>query len=499
MGVRIPRQRTVTGRLAVEAALVGASAVAVDVTVDAWRGAESVIPDAAAVLGVLAAGMGCVAAGFGFTAGRVAGNRRAAWLVPALALYSLLVIPATVLPAATSLDRTLVDPVVLIGLAGVAVLVLAAVHPPGRVGNGGPWRCALLFTLLAVIAAEMHVVDPAALTVVRVPVAAGIVVLLGWTAVSFAVVVAGYRAASPPLWRIGLGFGVIASAHVDRIFEAGRPGATEVGFAALRLLGVLVVLLGTAQLLRHSLARVLADSFTGQEEERLAAAREQRWESRDAVRVHELRNGLAGLSGLARHLDTLGDDGEESRRTRAAVVAELDRLTGLLGRGTDRPEEPRLYCASEVVEELVALWRAGGTPITPSVQPWLMVSGNRAVLAQVLTNLLHNCARHAPGARVEVIVREERATAVIDVHDDGPGAEASTAGEGIGLRVSRELVRAEGGELVVHAADPHWPGYRVSIVMPLAVTHREIRFAGGVPRRAAPGELPSGTGGTAAG
>jgi two-component system, OmpR family, sensor kinase len=500
MGLRLPRQRTVTGRLAVETALVTAGALAVGFAAGAWPGGDVATSQAVSVLGVLAAGMGCVAAGFGFTASRVAGNRRAAWLVPALALYSLLVVPATVQPAGASAGRAAVDPLVLVGLVGVAVLVLVAVRPPPGLGNGVPWLGALAFALLAIVVAEMHVLDPAVPALTYLPAAAGIGVLLGWTAVSLAVVVAGYRAASPPLWRIGLGFGVVASAHVDRLLDLGPAAAADVDFAALRLLGILVVLLGTAQLLRHSLSRVLADSFTGQEQARLADVREERLRSRDAVRVHELRNGLVGLAGLARHLDGLPTDDEDSRRTRAAVVAEFDRLTRLLRRGTEPSDGPRLYCASEVVEELAALWRAGGMHLVTSVRPWLMVSGSREVLAQVLTNLLHNCSRHAPGARVEVIVREDGGQVLVDVHDDGSVATGSDAGEGIGMQVSRELLRAEGGDLFVRQPDTRWPGYRVSVAVPLATMESGGRCPTAVRHRSVPGELRSGTtGGAAAG
>lgn len=41
----------------------------------------------------------------------------------------------------------------------------------------------------------------------------------------------------------------------------------------------------------------------------------------------------------------------------------------------------------------------------------------------------------------------------------------STAGDGMGLDISRRLLHDEGGELYVHPVDPRWPGWPVSIIL----------------------------------
>jgi two-component system OmpR family sensor kinase len=122
-----------------------------------------------------------------------------------------------------------------------------------------------------------------------------------------------------------------------------------------------------------------------------------------------------------------------------------------------------------IVDELAALWRIKGVDLQASVPDGLMAVGRSATLAQVLTNLLVNCARHAPGAPVRIVTCKRGNRIVVLVRNEGTDLPAdgrvSTAGAGVGLEISRRLLRDEGGELYVHPADPRWPGWTVSIVL----------------------------------
>jgi two-component system, OmpR family, sensor kinase len=464
---RLPAQHTTSGRVAVESALVCVGVVAVILCVDVGVSVLQIgRDDLHVVLALLAAAVGTAAAGLGHTAGRVAGNRRAAWLIPALALYSMDVVPDTAFPVMHPAETGAPSLGLLVDCATVAVLLVAALRPPGRAGPGWPWAIAVVGALVGLGLDGIGGPREGAGLDVSAPLAANLAVLVGWCVVSSAVVVAGYWTASPPLWRVGMGFGVVASAHVYRTV-AGPFSAPSALFGALRLFGVFVVMLGMAQLLRRALNAMLNERFGQQEELRLATIHAEQAVRASVEREHELRNGLSGLAGITRLLAGGADD-ERTRRARTAAVTELHRLTELVdSRGG--AAAAGLYCASEIVDELAALWRIKGMDLQASVPDGLMAVGRSSALAQVLTNLLVNCARHAPGAPVRIVTCKRGNRIVVLVRNEGTDLPAdgrvSTAGAGVGLEISRRLLRDEGGELYVHPADPRWPGWTVSIVL----------------------------------
>ncbi len=121
-------------------------------------------------------------------------------------------------------------------------------------------------------------------------------------------VVEGYRRRSGPRLRLGLGLAVVAGAQLYR----GMTGAllTDLAFAALRLVGALVVLVALAQLVARSLQTVRSQQWAQQEELAVAALHVERAGELAAERDHELRNGLAGLAGIT-HLLSSGTDDDE--------------------------------------------------------------------------------------------------------------------------------------------------------------------------------------------
>jgi len=222
----------------------------------------------------------------------------------------------------------------------------------------------------------------------------------------------------------------------------------------------------------------------------LAAAEVQRERAGElaAERDHELRNGLAGLAGIT-HL--LHADGREHEPLKHAVLAELSRLHLILDGPAAAPDdaaptEPAVdYEVGPVLLGLVTLRRSGGNQVRLRVEPGLRARGHPAVLAQVVTNLLANCDRHAPGAAVTVTARQLGTTVVIAVRDDGPGLsgrlrgsalergirDESAGGSGLGLHISQQLIGREGGTLAVRSLDgPR--GCLATVTVPAATTDR---------------------------
>lgn len=192
-----------------------------------------------------------------------------------------------------------------------------------------------------------------------------------------------------------------------------------------------------------------------------------------AERDHELRNGLLSLAGITHLLG--GEAQAEHVRLHRAVLAELGRLHRLLGGAGDLSGElpaalpevagPAGYAVEPMLEGLVTLCRARGERVSLQLEHppggELRCLGDSAVVAQIVQNLLANCARHAAGAPVQVSARPAGESVLIEVRDEGPGlppgreaqlvrrgVRASAAeGSGLGLHISLDLVRSQAGTL----------------------------------------------------
>jgi two-component system OmpR family sensor kinase len=129
------------------------------------------------------------------------------------------------------------------------------------------------------------------------------------------------------------------------------------------------------------------------------------------------------------------------------------------------------YPVQRVLADRVALHDsaagAGAGPVELRVEPGLRAAGDPDVLAQVVTNLLANCDRHAPGAPITVTARERDGHVVVQVRDRGPGLPREVAGsvlergvrdeaaggDGLGLHVSTRVLARVGGTLTVRTVD----------------------------------------------
>jgi two-component system OmpR family sensor kinase len=261
---------------------------------------------------------------------------------------------------------------------------------------------------------------------------------------------------------------VLAAGQLYRVV-AGSP--QDLVFPVLRVVGLVVVLIGLLQVVQRSVGDLHSQNYEQQEELSEAALHMERAMAAAAERNHELRNGLAGLAGVT-HLLSAESEGADHARLRQAVLAELSRLHTILD-GTaemaDEPAEPGDYLVEPVLDGLVRLRRARGGEVSLVVQNGLRARGDSAVLAQVVTNLLANCERHAPGAPVAIRAVEDEGKVLIEVRDQGPGLPAgaeeevlrrgardeSAGGTGLGLYISAQLLEGQRGSLVLRSVgDP---------------------------------------------
>lgn len=405
-------------------------------------------------------------------------------------LYGTVVVPSTlVLPAwAPGWHRPAVDVAGALVLLGTLGRTLIAPQVDGGLDFLRDYGIGVATLLglgtVAVLASSVTTVrlDSVALTVGAVVVAGGA------TTLAAATVVLGWRRDRGLLTRTGIGFALVGLATLVQTVTTRTPdvGGSASGTDAVVVVGLAAIVLATLPELQLALrmrgwrTEVLRDRWTAAEDRArgLAAASEER--------AHELRSALISIEGatvtLERHRDQLSD--AEASALSQALGQEIRRLQQLVTPDAS-PREPTAYDVSAVLEALVRTERAAGRSVELDVAPGLRVRGHPGTLAEVVVDLMVNAGVHAPGATVRVQARPADGPTKrvhVIVTDDGPGLPpgagsavfargwrapeaASRPGSGLGLYVSAELLRAEGGRL---AALANAPGARFLLDLPAA-------------------------------
>ncbi|TRW46728.1 ATP-binding protein [Georgenia yuyongxinii] len=203
---------------------------------------------------------------------------------------------------------------------------------------------------------------------------------------------------------------------------------------------------------------------------------------------HELRSPIATirteLEVARRHADRT--DWEAVSADALAETERLHRLVSdllLLARadertGTLRREDVDL---DDLMLDEARRLRAAGVAVDVQSPP-VRVVGDGAALARAVRNLVDNAVLHG-GSRVSLLLRADRAQAVMEVVDDGPGIpvdqrervfdrfvrldasrERAAGGTGLGLPIAREIARAHGGDVTVGNGAT---GARLVLTLPL--------------------------------
>lgn len=230
---------------------------------------------------------------------------------------------------------------------------------------------------------------------------------------------------------------------------------------------------------------------------------EERMRTFVADASHELRTPLASIRGYSelslRALRQAQGDGGRSKGTGkdgddAATIGNteesLERIQAQSLRMTSLVEDLLLLARLDEGQELVfgtvdlthlVIDAVADARPTGPAHTWVLdisdepvlVAGDTGRLHQVAANLLANARTHTPeGTTVTVSVTREGSSAVLRVHDDGPGIDPrikeelferfargdksrarQTGGTGLGLSIARAIVEAHGGSISV-ASEP---------------------------------------------
>jgi two-component system, NtrC family, sensor kinase len=195
---------------------------------------------------------------------------------------------------------------------------------------------------------------------------------------------------------------------------------------------------------------------------------------------HEINNPLAVISGNAQRLLRAETDADR-RESLQAVVRQAHRIAGLLRDLMQfaRPPRPqsRVFAVADLLhgvrDDLAALAHERGVQVEVASAPagvWL--EGDPAQLREALRAVVRNAVESAPGdgwARVTWAVPEDGCDVSVSVEDSGPGLTAEVAehafdpfysgrsagrGRGLGLSAAWQLVRQNGGTLVLASDNP---------------------------------------------
>ena len=202
-----------------------------------------------------------------------------------------------------------------------------------------------------------------------------------------------------------------------------------------------------------------------------------------AIAAHELRNPMTPISARvelllarARHMPELVSNGivQGLERLEGLVDAYLRRTTILLEVSRIHSRNLRLRPTEVDLSALVRQVAMGMSPAAEragcrvglTVQDGVIGRFDATALEQILENLLSNSIRYGPGQPIEVALTSDSDLARLSVRDEGIGIsdrdqaqiferfhtlgrKGENGGFGVGLWITRQLVRAMRGEIAV--------------------------------------------------
>ena len=210
--------------------------------------------------------------------------------------------------------------------------------------------------------------------------------------------------------------------------------------------------------------------------------------------AHDLRTPLARLRGRLEQ-GTLNHDPDEAARVIEDAIGQVDSVLALFAAilriaEVESGETRRFFAPvdvsallTELAESFAPSVEDEGRVLLWSIEPGLMVDGDRELIAQAVINLVENAQRHTPaGTVIRLTSVSANGSVRVQVADDGPGvpkaelgrvtrrfarleASRNTAGYGLGLSFVAAVAKLHRGMLMLRRAEP---GLSATIDLPRA-------------------------------
>ena len=207
--------------------------------------------------------------------------------------------------------------------------------------------------------------------------------------------------------------------------------------------------------------------------------------------IHDIKNLVGQLSLLISNAEQHGENPEFRRDMISTIHSSVSKLKHMLSRlhgAGERQYPPTLLSLPNLVRRVVERTEKQGIHIAyecESAEVW--VTAYRDRLASVFGHLIQNAIDVLPeNGRIDVRVRLEEGSAVVDIVDDGPGMTREFVqnelfqpfkttkpnGYGIGAYEAREIVREMGGRIEVESTPGQ--GTRMSVRLPIVSTASNV-------------------------
>jgi signal transduction histidine kinase len=246
--------------------------------------------------------------------------------------------------------------------------------------------------------------------------------------------------------------------------------------------------------------QIITNSFLTEIELRIAlrksAGEVSKREEFMAIAAHEMRSPLSSMKlhadlctlKLKRGLldaDEFGDYLQTFRRQFQRVSLLIDDMFDVSriqsGQFTIRPAPCNL---NELIDIIVANFNQkfieSGASFSSNCDANLEGSWDAYRIEQVISNLLSNALKYAPGAKTVISALRSHPSVVISIQDDGPGIDdeaqkkiflpferdnidKSVSGLGLGLYISRRIIEAHQGSLTIHSTPGTGSTFRITL------------------------------------